>query len=134
MEDLLVIILQACGEIFFQFFCAGALDWLILFWDDDSRRTNVPGAFAISLIVIMGAVGALIGWLSLFFVPHTLLPWPWLRIANLIIAPWISAYVSWRIATWRRTRDAIASPGTHALIAGAACAGLVAVRFVGGLR
>jgi len=36
----------------------------------------------------------------------------------------------WRIAWWRHYRGHETSPGTHALMAGMACLGMVLVRFI----
>jgi hypothetical protein len=45
-----------------------------------------------------------------------------------------SAWVSWRIAVWRKCHDPDVHPGHHALGAGLACLGFVLVRFTWGVR
>lgn len=130
MEELIILVLQAFGEVLFQIVGSGLLDLLTWTWGkDDSPRSR-----GCTLVLVMGLLGALLGWLSVWLVPHALLPWAWLRFANLVIGPAISAWVSWRIAKWRQGRGYDTDPRTHALIAGVACAGMVLVRFVGGVR
>lgn len=130
MEELLILLLQAFGEVLFQILGSGLLDLLTWTWEkEDSPRSR-----GCTLVLVMLVLGGLLGWLSIWLVPHTLLPWAWLRIANLVIGPAISASVSWRIASWRRGRGYDTDPRIHALIAGAACASMVLVRFVGSVR
>lgn len=126
MEELLILILQIFGEVVLQILGSGMLDVMTWSWEnEDSLRSQ-----GCALVLIMCILGGLLGWLSVWMVPHTLLPWAWLRIANLLIGPASSAWVSWRIAKWRMKRGAHTDPSTHAQIAGLACAGMVVVRFV----
>lgn len=126
MEELLILLLQVFGEVLFQILGSGLLDLLTWAWEgDDSPRSR-----GCALVMVMVALGGLMGWLTVWLLPHTLLPWSWLRIANLVTGPLISAWFSWRVARWRQERGADTDPRLHATIAGSVCLGMVIVRFV----
>jgi len=133
MEELLILFLQMIAQFLGQILGSGMLDSVTWAWEK-SYKDDSPRSRGCALILIMLVLGGLLGGLSVWLVPHTLLPWAWLRIANLIIGPAISAWVSWRIAKWRQSCGHDTDAQTHALIAGAACTGMVLVRFVAGAR
>ena len=126
MEELLILLLQVFAEVFFQIIGSGLLDLLTWTWDtDDSQRSR-----GCALVLVMLVLGGSLGWLTVRLVPHTMLPWGGLRMINLVAGPICSAWISWRIASWRQGRGYDTNPKLHALIAGSACFGLVMVRFV----
>jgi hypothetical protein len=130
MEELLILLLQVFGEVLFQILGSGLLDLLTWSWE----REDSPRSRGCAIALVLFIVGGLLGWLSLLLVPHSLLPWGWLRMANLVIGPVASGWMSYRIAQWRQRRGYETSPGTHALMAGMACLGMVLVRLVGVVR
>ncbi len=130
MEELLILLLQVFGEVLFQILGSGLLDLLTWAWDAEDS----PPSRGCTLVLIMLVLGGLLGWLTVWLVQHTLLPWGWLRMMNLVVGPLLSAWVSWRIARWRQNQGHDTDPKLHALMAGVACAGIVLVRFVGGVR
>lgn len=126
MEELLILLLQVFAEVFFQIIGSGLLDLLTWTWEtDDSQRSR-----DCALVLVMLVLGGSLGWLTVRLVPHTMLPWGWLRMINLVAGPICSAWISWRIASWRQGRGYDTDPKLHALIAGSACLGMVMVRFV----
>ena len=104
MEELLIPILQVLLELFLEFLFYFGLDFATV--SDDRRQ---PNGFTMS--VIFGLIGAGIGGLATWIHPHSVLPFAWLRVANLIIGPFIAGLLSAGIATWQerqrfiRTRD-----------------------------
>ena len=74
------------------------------------------------------------GGLSLWLMPHCLLPWAWLRIANVVLGPLSFGWISWIFATWRAERHRDVVPWHHAVGAVAACLGWVLVRFTRSIR
>jgi hypothetical protein len=130
MEELLILILQGFAEVLLQMLGSGLLD--VLTWGiegDDNRPSR-----GCTLGILLFAAGCGLGWLSLWLAPHNLLPWGWLRIANLVIGPMLSAWLSWWIARWRQRRDPEVVPRHHVISAALACLGLVLVRFTWGVR
>jgi hypothetical protein len=127
LEELLIVILQVCFETLFQVFGSGLLDLFTWGWEKPAEPTH-RGCIQVPLVL---AAGMLLGWLSLWLLPHSLLPYSWLRCANLFIGPALSAWIGWRIASWRVACGQRTDPATHAWISGVACIGMVVVRFVG---
>lgn len=130
MEELLIVVLQGLLELAMQLLCSVPLSaWSWRGEPDcpESRR----GCLVLALLVLAGAG---LGWLSLLVVPVCVLPWPWLRLANLVVAPVLSGLCSWWIANWRARAGAGGHPGAHALRSGLACTAFVLVRFLWGGR
>lgn len=130
MEEALILILQCIAEVLLQAFGSGFLDSLLFWRKEPSSRSGVLIGIFLSLFVI----GGFLGWLSLFLVHHTLLPWGWLRMANLIVGPVSSGYVSWLIARWHQKKNPEVHPWFHAGVAAALCFGFVIFRFTFGER
>ena len=130
MEDILLILLQGIAEIFIQVFGSGILD--LFTWRSESRDAHPSRGWILGSLLFIA--GCLLGWLSLLLMPHNLVPWGWLRMANLIIGPALSGWVSWRIAYWRQQRNPEVVPRHHAISAAMACLGMVLVRFMWGVR
>jgi hypothetical protein len=126
MEEVLILLLQVFGEVLFQILGSGLLDLLTWSWE----REDSPRSRGCTIALVLFIVGGLLGWLSIWLVPHSLLPWGWLRMINLVIGPICSAWFSWRLARWRQGRGHDTDPKLHALIAGSACFGMVVVRFM----
>ena len=130
MEEILILIIQPLLELLAQVLASGLMD--LLTWRLDSKRDEESSGFIIGLILFL--LGCGLGWLSLLVVPHTLLPWAWLRVANLVAGPFISAWVAWKIGKHRLLCDHWTSPSRHAWYAASSCFGIVLVRFAFGLR
>ncbi len=130
MEDILIVLLQGFAELFIEIFGSGILD--LFTWRGESNDVRISRVWMVALLLF--AAGCLLGWLSLLLMPHNLVPWGWLRMANLVIGPAVSGWISWRIARWRRHRDPDAVPHHHAINAVVACLGMVLVRFIWGVR
>jgi hypothetical protein len=127
MEDLLILLLQALGQILFEFFAYWPMDWLWYTTPYERRDTDSDGTW-IAVIFSIG-LGALFGWLSLYVFPDVLIKWGWLRIALLFISPLGSALVSREMARWRQKKNAFIEPMTHFWIALCFSIGFVWVRF-----
>ena len=125
MEELLILIFQPLLEIFAQILASGLID--LLGWGRDVESRHDSSGCAVGLLLFI--LGCGLGWLSLLLIPHTLLPWAWLRIANLIVGPLVSGWISWRISVLRKRTNKWVSPSRHAWFAALACFGIVLVRF-----
>src|SRR5947207_2555374 len=86
MEEILVLLLQALIEFTFEMLgVSGAFP------------TDSCGCGAFLAL----AVGALCGWLLNLIHPKVLLPFSWLRMSNLILAPLLSGWIAIKIAEGR---------------------------------
>lgn len=130
MEEALILILQFIAEVLFQAFGSQLLDFSLFWRKEPSSQASVLIGIFLSLFVI----GGFLGWLSLFPLHHTLLPWGWLRMANLIVGPVSSGYVSWLIARWHQKKNPDVHPWFHAAVAAVICFGFVLFRFTFGER
>ena len=127
MEDILILVLQAVGQILFEFFAYWPWDWFWYTTPYDTLDTRSDGTWA--AVILSLALGALFGWLSLFVFPDVLVKWGWLRIALLFISPLGSGLVSREMARFRQRNNPFIEPTTHFWIGLCFSIGLVWVRF-----
>ena len=125
VEEFMILLFQVFGEVLLQILGSGMVDGLTWVWEAD----DTPRSRGCALLLVMIALGGLLGWLTVYLVPHTMLPWGWLRMMNLITGPLSSSWVSWKVAHVRKAHGQDTDPRLHALIAGSACFGIVVVRF-----
>ena len=126
MEDLLIIILQALGEILFELFAWWPWDYVWWWgpWDYEDRTNPSVVAALVSL-----AIGAVLGWLSLFLFPAVLIKWAWLRIVLLFVSPAASGLMSFHFAQRRQKQFEYLDPVFHFWIGLCFSIGFVWVRF-----
>jgi hypothetical protein len=126
MEDLLIVILQFFFEVLLQ--VLAELPWDLFV---GSRQTSPNHEAGPGLWVVLSlAAGAGFGGISLLVFPTTLLHWSAARMANLIVAPAISGFVSFSF--WRaRKRAAVnrSDAKMRAVYAGCFTFGLAVIRF-----
>ncbi len=127
MEEILTLLLQAIGQILFEFFAYWPWDWFWYSTDYDRRETSTDGTWL--AVVLSIGLGALFGWLSLYVFPDVLVKWSWLRIVLLFVSPIGSGLVSREMARWRQKENAFIEPNTHFWIGLCFSIGLVWVRF-----
>jgi hypothetical protein len=128
MEDFIIFLLQFVIEFVFDVLIYFPFDW-------PSRTRTTPenkGIFIICSVWWLGA-NALAG-LSLTFYPNSLIALPSLRIANLILAPIISALLSQALARTRAKVNANIRPRNHFWQAFWFTLGFVMVRFAYAVR
>jgi hypothetical protein len=94
VEEVIAAVLQVFLEFFLEFLVYVGLD--IVAWRDNDDRTG--GCVFLGLFALAGiGLGALVNWMH----PTPMLPYPWLRLANLIVGPFLAGGVSVVIARWR---------------------------------
>jgi hypothetical protein len=107
MEEILVIIIQVLFEFIFDVLLNIPFDW-----PSKNRTTPEPDSIWPSCFLwFMGA--SFLGWVSLLFFKHTLITSPALRVANLALAPLVSATLSKAIATRRAEKNLFIFPRNH---------------------
>ncbi len=130
LEEILIAILRGLFEFIVETLSYGGFDGL----DWPSGRSSAGrGSKAVSCIVHF-LVGCAVAGVSLLFVRRTFLSAPAVRIANLVIAPIASAYVSQVIGFLRARRDPLRAPKNRFWQAYWFTFGLVLIRFTYALR
>jgi len=124
VEDLLLAILQFAIEVLGQVLISVPFDCACRI---RRKPEDQPVVFAILFLV----VGTIVGVISLAFIPP-LIPGPGLRIASLLISPFLAGALGRYIALWQsRTRNPLLVPSYHFWYAFCFTLGLAALRFAG---
>ena len=97
MEDLLILILQALGQIIFEFFAYWPWGLVLVFDAIRYARDRGSDGTAYAILFSIG-LGAMLGWLSLYIFPDVLVKWGWLRIVLLVVSPIGSGLISREMA------------------------------------
>lgn len=107
MEEVLVVALQLFFEFFVQLLGSGLLDTA-------SRGTSAKndGCFYILLHTV---VGGGLGFVSTLIVPHLVIPFLWLRLLNLVVAPLVAGSISYGFASWAKSKGNAHDPDSHFL-------------------
>ena len=134
MEELLIALLS--GGIEFIIEVLAYFPWDILLWNNRERR-GPPELKDDSVFLFASAglgLGAVLGGFSLLLWRQTMLPYPWLRICNVLVAPLVSGLLARQVAVRRQRRDMTSNPHLHFWFALAITLGLVLVRFIYAVR
>lgn len=110
MEEVLIVILQGLLELGLEFLIYAGLDLAALRGRSDEDQGCV-------IMVVFFSLGALLGGAANLIRPRLMLPYPWLRIGNLIVGPLVAGAASWYLTRWRQERGAKVLPGSHFLFA-----------------
>ncbi|GAB3253084.1 hypothetical protein GCM10027296_20090 [Chitinimonas naiadis] len=122
MEEILILIAQFLIEVVAQVL-------IELPFEFSKGRKDRPEEGSWLRYMVFLFIGGLAGGVSLYFFPGTLLHQPWLRVANLLVAPLLSAALAQAIAEHRRDANPFISPSVHAWTAFWFTLGLAGVRF-----
>lgn len=107
MEEILIIIIQLLFEVIIESIVNIPFDW-------PSKNRVTPEPESVWLTNFLWFLGAdFLGWISLLCLKHTLISLPSLRIANLVIAPFLSATISQSIANRRAKENNFIVPKNH---------------------
>lgn len=128
MEDILVLILQAVIEIALELL--GAADWVPL--DVGGKSGEEDGCIGLSFLSLI--FGAACGGILTLLHSKVLLPFAWLRVANLIVGPLVSGGISYAIAAHRKKANAAINPWNRFWYGLCYTQAFVAVRFAYGAR
>lgn len=112
MEEVLVIVFQVFFELIFNVLGSGLLDMASRSTSSSSRTEEGCGVF-----FLHAAVGGGLGFVSTLLVPHLILPFAWMRIANLIVGPFIAGGGSALMASLIRPKGSDAwGPFVHGFL------------------
>jgi hypothetical protein len=59
------------------------------------------------------AIGGAVGWMSVQLLPQSVLPYSWLRIVNLAVAPLVAGLITRQIAIVRAKENLLIEPRVH---------------------
>jgi hypothetical protein len=124
MEDFLIAILQAILESLCDISSYSPFDWF---------TEKSPGPLTAKCIGLF-IVGCGLAWISILILKYTWIHFSALRIANLIFAPLMSAFISQAVARYRSRRNPSIIPRNHFWQAFWFTLGVVTVRFAYALR
>ncbi len=130
MEELLIALLS--GGIEFIIEVLAYFPWDILLWNNRERRgpPEIKDDSDFIFASVGLGLGAVLGGLSLLAWRQTMLPHPWLRVCNVLVAPLVSGYLARQVARRRQRRGLNSNPRLHFSFALAITLGLVLVRFI----
>lgn len=128
MEELFVAILQALFEFILEILSYGTFDW-----PTTSKDRAEPESIAGRCVLWFMAGGALAG-LSILAFHRTFIHWSSLRMANLVVAPVTSAFISQTIARHRTKNHPLIVPRNHFWQSFWFTLGLVLIRFTYAVR
>jgi hypothetical protein len=106
VEDLIAIVVQFIFEVIGSIFIGTPFGF-------NTRKPTQLESGSLFLRSVLTSVGAILGYLSAYLLPFKLLPYSWLRLVNLIIAPLVGGYVAKTIAAHRAKDDAFIEPKVH---------------------
>jgi hypothetical protein len=123
MEDLLIAILQGLFEFALEVLANIPFDW-----PSRARETSEPRSLGVACFLWFVG-GCLLGALSILLLKHTWIRLSPLRIANLPLAPLVSAYIAQATARQQQETNPKIVPRSHFWKAFWFTLGLVAIRF-----
>lgn len=94
MEEIAAALVQAFAEFFLEFVVYVGIDVVSL----RTERNRSYGCMILGFIAFAGmGLGGVVNWVH----PHPVLPYPWLRLTNLIVGPLLAGGMSAAISHWR---------------------------------
>lgn len=124
MEQLLVLFIQFWLEFTINVVSIVPFDWF-----SKNRTTAEPESIA-SRCFLWFLEGCILAGVSLLILKHTIISVMALRIANLVLAPIVSAYITEAIARRRAKINPFIAPCNHFWQAFWFTFGLVVIRFI----
>lgn len=125
MEDFLISLLQCVLEFLADVFSYGPFDWPF--------SEKAPGNL-LAKCTILFVLGCSLAWVSVLVLKHTWISFSAVRIANLVLAPATSAFISQTFARYRGRRKKSIIPRNHFWQAFWFTLGIVLVRFIYAVR
>ena len=106
MEELIAIAVQFTVEVIGSILTGVPFGF-------NTRKPAQPESESMFLRIMLTFMGGVLGWASAYLVPFRLLPYSWLRLLNLLIAPIIGGYTAKVIAGYRAKENVLIDPKVH---------------------
>ena len=132
MEELLILLLQLAIELGFQLLGSCDLIDLLPFRSKFQDPIDADGCIGISFAFLL--LGALCGLIVNVVHNKVLIPFAWLRIANLIAGPLLSGGISYLLAVRRSAHAPDIKPWTRFWFGFSYTLAFVVIRFAYGTR
>ena len=126
MEEIIIIVISFIGELFIESLLY--FPWDIFMVSYEKRREGNINKFGWSFASLL--VGMLIGWISVLLFSSAMLPFSWLRVVNLIVAPLIAGSLALRLSKRRNKKSLSSDDKFHYLIAFLFTLGLIGIRLL----
>jgi len=134
MEELLIAIICALGEVCLEIIAYLPWDSLLCLAERKKGRDGQYEWPLLTMVAIGAFLGLLSGAFSVHVAAHTMLPYAWMRIGNIVAAPVVAARLARWAAKRRVARGLASSPRHHFAFAYSFTLILVLVRFVQAIR
>jgi hypothetical protein len=125
VEEVLVILFQVFFELVIQLLGSPGIWWATGYEKIDKGCTY---------IILHACAGGFLGWISTLLAPNLVIPFLWLRYANLLLAPLASGAISYGFAFWAKSRGNNWDPHSHFLHGALFAFMFGASRFAFGIR
>lgn len=106
MEEVVAVFFQVFFELLIQLLGSSGISWAT-----GNERIDKGCLY----LFLHAGVGGGLGWLSTVFAPHLVLPYAWMRLGNLLVAPLVSGGISYGFARYAKSRGNDWDPPTHFL-------------------
>jgi hypothetical protein len=106
LEELIAIAVQFTVEVVGSAF----ISWPFGF---NIRRPTQPESSSVLLYVLLAIAGGMLGWVSAYLLPFRLLPYSWLRVLNIVVAPVVGGFTALVIAAYRSRSNVLIEPRVH---------------------
>jgi hypothetical protein len=127
MGEILMMLILFIAESVLELVLCIPLDYLTYKYEKKKGKGE-DILFYLAFSVIFGAI---FGVASVMFFPHALIPWGWMRIANLIIAPCLVGFAYGAIAILYTKKKEYVFPKTHFWSAFIFVLCIMLIRFIG---
>jgi hypothetical protein len=87
VEEIIGVIIQLVLEVGFQALVSGGFDLA-------ATTSRGRGSSGCGWLTFQALIGGLCGWLSTLLFPNLMLPFAWMRVANLILAPFAAGLLT----------------------------------------
>ena len=126
MEELIVFILSFVGELLVEILLYFPWDLFVGSYErKKDEELNVFGWCILSLLIGIG-----VGAFTVFVVPNIIFDSSWLRITNLILAPFIAGFIALKMSKRRGQKHLNSNNKLHYLVGFLFTFGLVCTRYV----
>lgn len=126
MEEILIVVITFLGQLLLESLLYFPWDMFVIF--HEKYRGGKYNKFGWALISLL--VGMTVGIISVGIFSDAVLPFSWLRVLNLIVAPFLAGALALRMSRRRNQKELTSDNKLHYLVAFLFTLGLLGVRFV----
>lgn len=125
MEELALYIIVEIGGFLLNAIIYFPWDFLMVFFEERSKKPTYLAAILLSILT-----GTLIGYISVKLIGGALIPFDWLRLINLILAPFVAGYIALLTSRRREKKRKSSDSKFHYIVAFLFTLSFIATRYV----